>query len=328
MPDLHFEGRTTAVRPGETVLDALIRDGHQVAHSCRAGACESCLLRADEGPALEHARGGLSEPRKALGYFLACQARPSEDLTIDRGGEGLGETRVRIAAVERLNATVIRVSLEPESDFDYRAGQFITLIRDDGLARSFSVTNLPGRDRAIELHVRIRPGGLMSEWLAGPSNPGGRASIRGPSGHCFYVPGREGQEIILAGTGTGLAPLYGIALDAIEHGHEAPVTLFHGARDPSGLYLDGPLRDLEARILGFHYVPCVVDATGVAPGRVAVGGLDSVLLDHVASFAGRRVFLCGGVETVRSLRKKVFLKGAAIKDIHSDVFVGSSVGPG
>ena len=323
MSSVRFEGETTGLRPGETVLEGLLRDGHEVPHSCRAGACQSCLMRAVEGRPPESAQVGLNDARKAQGYFLACQARPSDDLVVDLGGEGLRRTRVAIAAIERLSETVIKVFLEPETEFEFRAGQYLTLIRDDGLSRSYSIASLPGRDCPIKLHVRVLPGGRMSRWLAEDARPGDLATIQGPSGDCFYVPGNPGQEIILAGTGTGLAPLLGIVRDAIEHRHEAPVTLFHGARNPSGHYLVESLRELERRVPWFRYVPCSVEGGGDESGGVAVGALDAVLLDRVPSFEGRRVFLCGNPEMVRTLRRKVFLKGAGMKDIFSDAFLAA-----
>jgi NAD(P)H-flavin reductase len=55
-------------------------------------------------------------------------------------------TRVAIKSVERLSSTVIQILLEPDSAFDYRADQFLISIRDEGLARSYPITSLPGRD--------------------------------------------------------------------------------------------------------------------------------------------------------------------------------------
>lgn len=179
MSIIRFDGRSTGLRPGETVLEGLLRDGHEVPHSCRAGACQSCLIRAVRGRPPESAQVGLNAARKAQGYFLGCLARPSEDLDVDLGGEALRRTRVTIASIERLSETVLGVLLEPEAEFEYRAGQFLTLIRDDGLSRSYSIASLPGRDRPIELHVRVLAGGLMSRWFAGGS-PGPRGRGTGP----------------------------------------------------------------------------------------------------------------------------------------------------
>ena len=321
MPNLRFEGRSVGLGPGETVLDGLLRDGHRVPHSCKAGACRSCLMRAVEGRPPEEAQVGLNDGQKARGYFLACVARPADHLAVDLGGEGLQRTRVAIGAVERLSPSVLRVLLEPDSTFEYRSGQFLTLIRDDGPARSYSIASLPGRDRHIELHVKVLAGGQMSRWLADEARPGDLATIQGPSGDCFYVPGKEAQEIVLAGTGTGLAPLFGLVQDAARHGHEAPVTLFHGAREPGGLYLDGPLRELERQVPWFHYVPCCVEGDG--RGGVEIGPLESVLLGRISTFKDRRVYLCGNPAMVRSLRKAAFLKGAAMKEIFSDAFLAA-----
>jgi NAD(P)H-flavin reductase/ferredoxin len=323
MASLQYEGQAVELRPGETVLDGLLRNGQRVPHSCRAGACKSCLMRAVEGRPPEAAQVGLNDAQKAQGYFLACAARPSDPLVVDLGGEGLQRTRVAIESVEWLGASVIKVLLEPETPFEHRAGQFLTLIRDDGLARSYSIASLPGRDLHIELHVRVLEGGRMSRWLAHEARPGDLATVQGPSGDCFYVRGKETQEIVLAGTGTGLAPLFGIVQDADRHGHQAPVTLFHGARDPGGLYLVERLRELERQIPWFQYVPCAVEGDGRE--GIEIGPLESVVLGRISTFGGRRVYLCGHPEMVRSLRKTVFLKGARMNEIFSDAFLAAPV---
>jgi NAD(P)H-flavin reductase/ferredoxin len=322
MATVSFDGRASELEPGETVLDGLLRLGERVPHSCRAGACQSCLMRAVRGTPPPEAQAGLNEAMKAQRYFLACQAKPSSDLEVDLGGEGIGRAHVRIGSIERLSETVLQVRLEPESPFEHETGQFLTLIRDEGLSRSYSIASLPGRDRHIELHVRILENGRMSRWLADHARPGDRVTIQGPSGHCFYVPGRPDQELVLAGTGTGLAPLYGIAQEAIRQGHWAPITLFHGARNPAGLYLEAQLREMERENLSFRYVPCCENADGRED--VEVGTLDAVLMRQFPTFAGRRVFLCGNPTMVHSLRKKVFLKGAGIKEIFSDAFLASA----
>jgi NAD(P)H-flavin reductase len=129
--------------------------------------------------------------------------------------------------------------------------------------------------------------------------------------------------MVLAGTGTGLAPLFGIVQDAARHGHQAPVTLFHGARDPGGLYLVERLRELERQIPWFRYVPCAVEGDGRE--GIEIGPLESVVLGRISTFGGRRVYLCGHPEMVRSLRKTVFLKGARMNEIFSDAFLAAPV---
>ena len=101
----------------------------------------------------------------------------------------------------------------------------------DGLARSYSIASLL-TDDSLELHVRVLPEGRMSQWLASTARVGHADGDPGPSGDCFYTAGREDQPLLLAGTGTGLAPLFGIARDALRQGiaPRAPVPRRHRRR--------------------------------------------------------------------------------------------------
>lgn len=261
-------------------------------------------------PASQH---GLKDAWKASGYFLACACYPEGDLEAGPVGSDV-RTRVEISALDRLSDSVLRVGLVSASPFAYHAGQYLTLLREDGLARSYSIASLPGAHE-MELHVRMYPGGRMSQWLATSAGIGATLQIHGPSGDCFYVPGREDQPLVLAGTGTGLAPLYGIARAALRAAHRGPIHLFHGATSPAGLYLQAELSELAARHSIFIYTPTVLDADGP---------IERVLLGSYPSMAGRRAYLCGDPVVVRSLRKAIFLAGAALNDIHADAFLPSA----
>jgi ferredoxin-NADP reductase/ferredoxin len=318
MPVVRCGTAAVALDAGECVLDGLLRAGVGVAHSCRAGACQSCLVRATDGAPPPEAQVGLKETLRARGYFLACRALPGGDLTVATDDEGL-QLPATISGVERLARDVVRVRLAPEGAFTYQAGQWINVRRDDGLTRSYSLASRPDEDGALELHVRVLPHGRMSNWLADPARVGERVTIRGPSGDCFYVAGRPEQPLVLAGTGTGLAPLYGVLRDALAAGHTGPIALVHGARTPAGLYLQPELLGLARAWPQLSYVRCVLD--GDPAEGLDIGSLDAVLLRRWPRLHGARVFLCGDPALVLTLRKKAFLAGAALADIHSDAFV-------
>src|SRR3569623_1140513 len=176
MPKLTFEPsldarQTVDVAGGETVLTALLRAGHAVPNSCRAGACQACLMQATAGPVPAKAQVGLKETLKASGYFMACCCEPAADLTVRLPGAEVAGVRGRVAHVARLSRDVGRIRIEVKEPFVYRAGQFGNLVRGDGLIRSYSLASLhpaeggcPG-DPHLELHVRRVAGGAMSTWL-------------------------------------------------------------------------------------------------------------------------------------------------------------------
>lgn len=320
MPSVIYEGRPYALEPGETVLEGLLRHQVQVPNSCRAGVCQSCLLRAVGGTVPEKAQAGLKDTMKTRGYFLACSCHPEGDLEIKKAGADV-QVPGTISELERLSESVMRVKVRCEHRLDHRAGQYISLLRQDGLARSYSIANLPSEDD-LEFHVRRIRSGKMSGWLHEEAKLGEPVRIQGPSGDCFYVPGNPEQPILLVGTGTGLAPLYGIARDALAQGHTGPIWLFHGARDLGSLYLVNELRALAADHPTLRYRPCVLE--GEPAGDVLVGPVDKLVLGQHPKLGGWRIFLCGNPQIVSSLKRRLFLAGASLRDIHADPFLPSA----
>lgn len=308
-----YGGSTFALAEGESVLDGLLRQGAAIPHSCKAGSCGSCLMRSVEGTVPERAQSGLKDSWKSRGYFLACVCRPEGDLTVASAD---GETRVeaRITGLEPLSGDVLRVRVACATPLEFRAGQYVTLLRADGLARSYSIASLP-EEGDLELHVRRVPQGRMSGWLHAEASPGDGVQVQGPLGECFYTPGNPDQPLLLAGTGTGLAPLWGILRDALAQGHRGPIHLFHGALRSDGLYLVKELERLAKEFSQVEYTPSVLSDSG-AP-------LDRVVRELRPKLQGWRAFLCGDPGVVNQLRKVVFLAGVASREIHADAFLPS-----
>lgn len=323
MPRISCDGRELTLSLGDNLLDALLAAGVQVASSCRAGACQQCLVQATHGTPPASAQVGLKDAQVQRGYFLACQANATEDLTVSLSGAGGLDVPGLIASVEFLTMDVLRVLVRLKGRLEYRAGQYITLVRADGLTRSYSIASHGASNRdCLELHVRLFPNGKMSSWLYSHRALRAEVAIRGPIGDCFYVPGNPTQPLLLVGTGTGLAPLWGILHDALESGHSGPIELWHGARTAGGLYLVRELEALASTHRQFTYRRCILQ--GPADAGTEVCDLDAALLASATSFEGRRVFLCGDPNLVRQLKRKVFLKGASMREIHADAFVAVS----
>jgi len=320
MPNIRYDGQDYAVQPRETVLDCLLRNNVAISYLCKAGSCQSCLVKGSDGTVPEFAQRGLKDTLRTQSYFLACSCVPKGDLTVAPAGNDQ-RTPALITRLESLNDTVLRVRLRAEAPFGYFAGQYVSLFRDDGLARSYSLASLPDESE-LELHVRRIPGGAMSEWLHRTAQTGTRLWLQCPAGNCFYLPGDVGQPLLLAGTGTGLAPLYGIVRDALRQGHTGPVWLFQGALTRSGLYLTGELAELERTWPNFHYVRSVPQH-GDQAGEAEAGTLDDCILRRFPSLAGWKGYVCGDPQLVNSLRKKLFLAGMGSKAIYADAFLSS-----
>lgn len=320
MVSVRYEQQPFELADSQSVLECLTANGIAVPSSCRSGICQTCLMRATEGVPPAASQKGLNPTLVHQNYFLSCICYPTESLgvALPSADSGAATVPAFVRGLELLNPDIMRVVLECHHPIEYRAGQFIQLFRDESLGRSYSLASVPEQDDYLHLHVRRIPTGQTSGWVHEQLRPGHRVEIRGPAGNCFYVPGKPDQSLLLVGTGTGLAPLYGIIRDALAQGHAGPIHLFHGSRDRRGLYLERDLRDLERRFSNFHYVPCL-SGDEVPKGHVA-GRADQVALQSIRNLKDWRLFLCGHPDMVQSAKKKAFLAGASIKDIYADAF--------
>jgi CDP-4-dehydro-6-deoxyglucose reductase len=309
---LTYAGQDYDLAPGESVLEGLARHGVALPAGCFAGACHSCLLRAETGDPGGAGQRGLKPSLAELGYFLACLARPLSDLAVANGGGAVADAV--LTAREWLSRDVLAIRLRPRRPVGFRAGQHAALDRGDGVARVYSLANLPAeaaRD-GLEFHVRVYPAGALSGWLA--SVPLGAHVRVGPAaGGCFYSPGEPRTSLLLAGTGTGIAPLLAVARDALARGHTGPVAVLHGSAAPGRLYLgdEGPPWVREA---GIRWRACArwrgQELTAAVLGELALQDPGTV-----------RAFLCGGARSVTAMRRALFLAGMSLRDICSDTFL-------
>lgn len=279
------------------------------------------MMRLVDGVLPDLAQHGLKETLRAQGCFLSCVCVPSGRLEVSREGLEAFQTDGRVQAVSSLSESVIKVEVTCDGRLDYRPGQFLNLLRPDGLARSYSIASVPELDDDLEFHVGLVPGGRMSGWLRNEAAQGESLTLLGPQGECFYVGGQPDQPLFLLGIGTGLAPLYGILRDALTKGHTGPIHLFHGSPVPGGLYLVEALRALEADHAQFQYHPCVLE--GEADNGVYVGSIDAYSLSLFPDLTGWRVFLCGNPELVRLMQRRTYLAGASLSEIMADAFIAS-----
>jgi CDP-4-dehydro-6-deoxyglucose reductase, E3 len=346
---LTYAGRDYRLAPGESVLDGLTRHGVLLPSACRAGACQACLLRATSGDPGAAARAGLKPALAADGYFLACQARPVTGLEV-AGGQDLITPAV-LTGRRWLAEDVLAVWIRPRRPVSFRAGQHLTLHRAGGIARAYSIANLPAeaaRD-GLAFHVRVYPGGAMSGWLA-QARPGTEIGVGVPAGECCYLPGTPMAPLLLAGTGTGIAPLVAIARDAAAQGHYGPVVIIHGAVCPERFYLGefGPAGPAHSAGEPRGDTPVQPGITAGQPGITAgqpgipgtarwracalSRGEDIVTvageeLARLADLGGVRAFLCGDPASVATMRRALFLAGMPLKHICADQFLPSPPPP-
>jgi NAD(P)H-flavin reductase len=316
MTVIQFQGESVTLAEGESVLDGLLRQGHPIPHGCRAGVCQSCVVEAAEGDNVSSAQAGLSDNQVRLNQFLSCQCIPREPLSISLVDINEQKTSAQVVDKSWLSDQVIRLRLK--ASINYFPGQYVTLWKDESVARSYSLASVDA-DGFLEFHIRHYPDGVFSRWVADDLAVGDELYLQGPMGKCFYS-AEPSQPLLLSAIGTGLAPIYGILRDALNQFHHGPITLVVGAKDTSGLYLVDELMELARRHdnVGIHVV---VQQEVEAEPPVQVGDIYQYIKALLPDMNGYRVYLCGAESFVTKMRKQCFLAGAGMSAIAADVFL-------
>lgn len=75
---------TLSVREGETVVDAGLREGHEMPYSCRGGMCCTCRAKLVSGEVRMDQNFSLEPWELEAGFVLTCQSHPvTSDVTLD-----------------------------------------------------------------------------------------------------------------------------------------------------------------------------------------------------------------------------------------------------
>ncbi|MDX8388810.1 MAG: 2Fe-2S iron-sulfur cluster binding domain-containing protein [Ghiorsea sp.] len=329
-----FKASVYPCSPKQPLLDSLLAQDVPIPFSCRNGFCHSCMAKLTKGEVPKAAQEGLNDSLKSQGCFLPCICHPNQDLeielatadNIDMGKEdGVSNFSTYTTMVidkTWLNDDVLRLCLVKPEGLSYKAGQFINIIQPETqLSRSYSLASLPS-ENFIEFHIKRVPDGVLSNWICDELALGTNIDISGPMGECYYQQGEPNQTLILAGVGTGLAPLYGIAHDALESNHQSDIYLFHASVVSQGLYYQDEIKTMAATSPNLKYFPCVLK--GETPENGLQGSLDQLIVQQVGDCQNMKAYLCGDGTIVDNIGKSLFMAGLAKKDILADAFTAKA----
>lgn len=310
MPELRVGERSWQVAAGSNLLDTLNDAGLAVPYSCRAGSCHACLVRCLEGVPADARPEALSEDKRQQGWRLACQCRVDADLQVAVFDPARDGAPAHVVALDWLGAQVLRLRLQPEKPLRYQAGQHLVLWSAQGVARPYSLASVPGEQAWLEFHLDCRHGGAFCS-AARALQVGDLVrlgELRG--GALQYDPDWQARPLWLLAAGTGLAPLWGIAREALRQEHQGAIRLVHLAHEAAGHYLAGPLAELTRQ-----YPQVQVDL--VTPSEVPQA-LAALRLPSRQTIA----LACGSAASVEQFARRMFLAGLPRNQLFADVFVG------
>jgi ferredoxin-NADP reductase len=228
-----------------------------------------------------------------------------------------------VKQIEQVTSITRRYWLElPETtNFDFKAGQFITLDlpiheQRNKRWRSYSIASMPDGTNVIELLIVYLQGGLASEYIFNEIKEGSPFTLRGPQG-VFVIPGDLGKDLYMICTGTGIAPFRSM-LQYIQH-HSIPhgdIHLVFGTRTREGLLYANEMKELEQTMPGFKY-----HQTLSRERWEGKRGYVHPIYEELCSEKKPSIFmLCGWREMIDEAKERIVKMGYDRKDIHVEIY--------
>ena len=329
-------GREVTCREDQTILDACLRAGVWVPHSCTHGTCATCKAEVLEGD-VDHGEASsfaLMDFEREEGKTLLCVCTPRSDVVIEADVDVDEDIPVHpvqdyvgtLVSMDDVALDTRRLIIELDRDLTFNAGQYMALSvpGSDGVTRTYSMANIPTETRLLEFQIRRTNGGLATDgWIFSTLAVGDAINLTGPYGRFVLRSDRSEPAVLIAG-GTGLAPIASMIRHALENGLEdvGHLTLYQGARTQEWMYDVYKFRALEAEYPDrFTYRPCLSEeeAEGFASGMVT----DVLNADH-ESLKGYIGYVCGPPLMVEASLKTLMLKRLFPRDIYKEEFLDMS----
>jgi len=323
------DNRIVAVRAGDTLLDAGLREGIALPFECRNGGCGQCkaTLAYGEVDYGAYQKGALPQAERDAGKILTCCATARGDIEIEYlpaktpGGIRPREWTASVERLERLAPDVMRVVLAIEGGerIAFYAGQYINVLLEDGARRSFSFATAPQERERIELHIRRIPGGRYTGHVFERMRAGDKVRFEGPLGAFFLREDSEKPIIFVAGS-TGFAPVKSMLEYAFAKGMRRRMLLYWGTRRRADMYLAELPEKWAREHENFSFVPVLSDPAPEDHWQGRTGLVHEAILADFPSLAGHQVYACGSTAMVEAAHPAFRARGLAQDDCFADAF--------
>jgi 3-phenylpropionate/trans-cinnamate dioxygenase ferredoxin reductase subunit len=312
------------VEPGETLLQAAIRQGIEFPHSCRIGACGACKCQLVEGQVknLTDTTYTLSGEEIAKGYILACQCLPKSDVRIEMDRSAESSVSGRVIGQARLTHDITELRVQLDEPLAYKAGQFgdISIAALPHIQRSYSFATPSRPDGKLSFYVRRVPGGVFSSYVNDNDVIGLAITVDGPKGDFWLRPAED--PLLLVAGGSGLAPILALLLEARDARVMRSTTLLFGARQKADLYALDDIGKIASQWgASFRFIAALSEEESSSwRGR---RGMVTNLIPEIAE-PGIQAYLCGPPPMVDSATELLGQLGVPGNHIYTDRFTTSS----
>ncbi|MFH8463295.1 2Fe-2S iron-sulfur cluster-binding protein [Streptomyces sp. NPDC017991] len=236
---------------------------------------------------------------------------------------------VRVREIRRETPTARTLVLEDVDGraerFDFRPGQFFTLVTDlEGhpVRRAYSASSVPGATQ-LELTVKHVEGGRFSSHAHRGLRPGDRLAVRGPSG-TFHAPAQAPDELVLIAAGSGITPMMSMIRTRLsDPAATGRIHLLYSSRNPEDIIYGDELTRMEKDCPDRLTVTHVLTRRD---GRLDTEGVRRWVTGLSLS-VGAHHFVCGPEALMDTVQDVLRQLGVPDERMHQERFSGGVAAP-
>lgn len=222
---------------------------------------------------------------------------------------------------QQFTEDVIELEFETQQQFNYIAGQFVTLKIADKTPpcfRAYSISSAPIKDgRTIATCLKVVPGGRGSNWL-NSLKIGDKLEFFGPSGKLIFQTPPEKLALFIA-TGTGITPMKAIIQDELNKGNTQKMHLIFGLRYIKDVFYKELFENLSKKHPNF-----TVDFTLTRPENESWTGSKGRVTEIIEKMnpnpQSTEIYICGLKEMIMDVTALLKSKEFDTDSIHEEKY--------
>ena len=324
------DDRVLNVQGGDSLLGSLIQNKLFIPSACGGrGTCGTCKVKVLEGGGalLPTEEPYLEAKERETGVRLSCQIKVRNDLRIEIPEHlfSVKEFAARCERIRELTADIreFRFALAESATIKYTPGQYVQLRSpvydgNDEVYRAYSISSDPADTKAIDLVVRLVPGGICTTWCFGHLKENDTVLFNGPYGE-FRLSDTQAPIIFIAG-GSGMAPIKCILHQMKNMSIDREAVYYFGANRVDELFYLDEMRAFEAAVPNYRFVPVVRNPDPADNWTGETGLVTDAVLRHVKDASKHEAYLCGSPGMIKASILVLKQQGMPEENIYYDSF--------
>ncbi len=316
------------VKGGSSLLDTLRSERIFIPSACGGkGSCGYCKVKVLEGggPVLATEKPLLTKEELGDSVRLSCQCKVKQNIKISIPEE-LFNVREYSAVVERTEQLTPTIKLLRfnfgDEEISFKPGQYIQLKapayegNEEEVYRAYSIASSVTDKHAVELLIGYT-GGIATTYVHHHLKEGDDVHVNGPYGDFYYHD--DDGPIILAGAGTGMAPIMSILQFMADNNINRKVVFFFGARTMKDLFLLDKIKGFEEKLNDFKFVP-TLSREESEEWHGEKGRVPAAIDKYIEKGENYSAYLCGSPAMIDSIVQALLLKDIPSEKIYYDKF--------